>query len=150
MKHTALFAVASLLAATVAPAFAASNDDAVLAGFFAMWDDNARVTPQAVAAHYGQHVVYYGRSMTPSEVYADKRAFVRRWPNRHYAVVPGSVRKTCNAAFSQCDIEVILAWRASSAERSAAAGGQSRVHLVLIREDGELKIVHESGRPVRG
>ena len=136
-----------MLLAAPAPARAASPD-AVLAQFFSIWDDDAGVTPQAVASLYGQRVIYYGQMLSNGQVYANKRAFVRRWPERRYAVVPGTVSKGCDRTGQRCAISVTLAWHAASPTRAVAAGGLTRVSLVLAEEEGELRITRESGRPL--
>ena len=146
MHSPRLLALAALLLAAALPGPAAASDDAVLSEFFSIWDNNARVTPQTVNNLYAPHVVYYGRPMTVDQVYADKRAFVRRWPNRRYNVVPGTVDKTCNSTSTRCHVEVLLAYHAQSAARGASAGGYTRVSLDMVRQPGGMKIVRESGR----
>ena len=86
--------------------------------------------------------------LTAAQVYANKRAFIRRWPDRRYAVVPGTVSKGCDATRSRCAVSVTLAYTARSAARDAAARGWTRVTLALARQDGRLKITREAGRPV--
>lgn len=134
--------------AVCAPAAAAESDD-IVASFFAIWDRNGSVTAEQVERNYAAHVNYYGQELSNAGVYADKRAFVRRWPDRRYTVVPGSVSKGCDAAQTRCEVGVTLAWSASSPGRGAAAHGLTRVSLTLARQDGALKIVRESGHPVR-
>lgn len=126
----------------------AAEADAIMEEFFATWDRNATVTPQAVEGLYARRVAYYGQALTNGQVYANKRAFTRRWPDRRYAVVPGSVTKGCDGAKARCRVDVTLAYRARSDARDATARGWTRVALVLAREDGRLKIVRESGHPV--
>lgn len=138
---------AVLLLAGMSPVRAGSSD-AVLAQFFSIWDDDAGVTPQAVASLYGRRVGYYGEMLSNAQVYANKRAFIRRWPDRRYAVVPGTVRKRCDRAGKRCAVAVTLAWHAASPTRAVATGGLTRVSMVLAAEDGELKITREVGRPV--
>lgn len=126
----------------------AEAPDAVMAQFFSIWDDNARVTPDRVRELYGEHVVYYGESLTNAQVYANKQAFVRRWPDRHYAVVPDSVRKGCDRDQTRCFVTVTLAYQTASAARGATARGLTRVSLTLERENGTLRIMREAGHPV--
>lgn len=134
----------------LAPAALAAEDDAdaSMAQFFGIWDDNSRVTPEKVASLYGRHVIYYGEAMTPAQVYANKRAFIRRWPDRRYALVPGTVSKGCDPSRTRCKVDVILRWSAASGTRHAAANGWTRVSIDLAREDGQFKIVREAGRRV--
>lgn len=141
-------ALALLSLVPARPAVAAGAPDAIMDQFFGIWDDDAHVTPQAVAALYAPRVTYYGQELTAAGVYANKRAFTRRWPDRRYAVVPGTVSKGCNASRSRCAVSVTLAYTARSEARDAAARGWTRVSLALARQDGQLKITRESGRPV--
>lgn len=146
MIRTILAAVA---VAALAPfAARAEGSDAVMAQFFATWDRDATVTPAAVDALYARRVVYYGRSLTNGQVYADKLAFTRRWPDRRYAVVPGTVAKSCDGGRTWCRVDATLAYRTRSDARGAIASGWTRVTLSLAREDGRLKVVREAGRPV--
>lgn len=147
-RFSLVVAAASLMLLAGMPSGRAASSDAVLAQFFAIWDDDAGVTPQAVAALYGRRVFYYGQALSNGQVYANKRAFIRRWPDRRYAVVPGTVRKGCDPGGRRCSIGVTLAWHAASPTRAAAAGGLTRVSLVLAEEEGELRIARESGRPM--
>ncbi len=126
----------------------AAGDDGVVAQFFAIWDRNAAVTPEAVHALYAREVDYYGETLTADQVFANKQRFIRRWPDRRYAVVPGTVAKGCDPAQSRCHVSAVLAYHAQSATRGASAGGYTRVSLDLVRENGELKIARESGRRV--
>lgn len=142
---TALFGLLAL----AAPACAARVDpDARMNAYFAIWADNGRVTPAAVGELYGRRVIYYGQAMTPSQVYRDKLAFVRRWPSRRYGVVPGSVNKVCDAADDRCRVKAVLRWERADATGRGAARGVARIVLDLVREDGTLRIVRESGVPL--
>lgn len=149
MERKIIVAALVLLSlAPLRPAVAKEAPDAIMDQFFGIWDDDAHVTPQAVAALYAPRVTYYGQILTAAQVYANKRAFIRRWPDRRYAVVPGTVSKGCDATRSRCAVSVTLAYTARSAAREAAARGWTRVTLALARQDGRLKITRESGRPV--
>ena len=117
--------------------------------FFATWDNDANVTPATVASLYARRVSYYGEELTTAEVYANKRAFIRRWPDRRYTVVPGTVSKGCDAGKQHCGVSVVLAYTARSDTRDATARGYTRVTLALDKENGQFKITREQGRPVR-
>ena len=109
----------------------------------------AVVTPATVTLLYARRVTYYGQVLTTAQVYANKRAFVRRWPDRRYSVVPGSVSKGCYAGKARCAVSVVLAYTARSEARDASARGFTRVTLALERENGRFKITREQGRPVQ-
>jgi hypothetical protein len=48
--------------------------------YFSVWANDATATPQAVEKFYANRVNYYGREMTPAEVYRDKLYLIQRWP----------------------------------------------------------------------
>ncbi len=139
---------AVLAAVSVGSAAHADDPNAVMEQFFATWDQDATVTPRAVETLYAHRVLYYGQALTNGQVYANKLAFTRRWPTRRYTVVPGTVAKSCDGAMARCEVSVTLAYRARDDSRGATASGLTRVALLLSREDGQFKIVRESGRPV--
>ena len=86
--------------------------------------------------------------MTPEQVYRDKLNYIRRWPNRRYEVVPGSVSKTCAPAEETCRITAILSWEKAGPSARQGSKGANTIALTLVREDGALKIARESGTPV--
>ncbi len=123
--------------------------DAHMDVYLAIWSQNASVSPATVARLYARRVDYYGHSMSTGAVYRDKLAFVRRWPVRRYAAVPGTVTNDCDDASNRCRVTALLRWsRADGAGRGES--GTNSVRLDLAREDGSLKIVRESGKPVSG
>jgi hypothetical protein len=130
-------------AATGASADSTPRQDALLRSYFAIWDRDADVTMDNVRRLYGPHIVYYGHAMTREDLLADKRAFIRRWPERRYDVEPGTAVKTCDAAETRCRLSANLLWRTEAPGRTRA--GRSRVSLTLARTEGELKIVREGG-----
>lgn len=130
-------------AVTGAVAASTPHQDALIGNYFAIWDDNSRVTPENVAKLYASRLIYYGHAMTRESLYRDKLNFIRRWPERRYSVEPGSASKTCDAEESRCVLSAVLVWRTGGPRGSRA--GRSRVRLTLAREDGSLKIVQESG-----
>ncbi len=79
--------------------------------------------------------------MTRSALLREKLAFIRRWPERRYAVEPGSATKSCDAAQNRCELDATLVWHTQN--MSGARSGRSRIHLDLARSEGSLKIVRE-------
>ena len=144
MKRTLAILIGCLGLAT--PGLAASPD-ARMDSYFAIWADNSRVTPEAVNDLYASHVIYYGKAMTPAQVYRDKLNYIRRWPDRRYRVVPGSVSKSCAPGQDRCRISAILSWDKADASGRGSKGANT-ITLNLVREDGILRIARESGTPV--
>lgn len=140
----ALNTLVALIALTVAPSAQAQStprQDDLIGSYFAIWDQNGNVTADNVAKLYAPRLIYYGHRMTRADLLRDKLTFIRRWPERRYAVAPGSAQKSCNADQSRCEISATLVWR--NARPGRVRSGRSRVHLDLARVDGSLKIVRE-------
>lgn len=142
----ALAALTCLLGLTSAAL--AANPDAQMNRYFSIWSHNASITPQTVSELYANRVTYYGKSMSAAAVYRDKLNFIRRWPDRRYRVVPGSVSKTCDAAQETCKIYAILSWEKTNPRDGQGSKGANTIALTLKRENGLLKIARESGTPV--
>lgn len=117
--------------------------------YFAVWSDNARITPGIVDSLYGRRVIYYGRALDTSGVYRDKMALVRRLPYRRYSVAPGTLVKSCDAEKTRCVVRLVLDWKVARSGGGRIGHGRSTVSLLLAREDGALKIVRESGSTLR-
>ena len=126
---------------SAAEAQSTPRQDALIASYFAIWDRDGNVTADNVAKLYAPTLVYYGHPMTRAALLRDKQAFIRRWPDRRYAVAPGTAEKSCNADGSRCTLSATLVWRTEGA--GGARSGRSRVRLDLARSDGSLKIVRE-------
>ncbi len=138
-----LFWVLALAGTTLA-----APADMAMDRYFSIWANDARITPETVDRLYASHVVYYGKAMTPAQVLRDKQAYIRQWPQRRYAVIPGSVSKTCDADRSRCQVSAILSWEKAGRGGARGERGANTIRLTLVREGGALKIARESGEPV--
>ena len=136
-----MMALALGLVATQATADSTPRQDALVDRYFSIWDQDSNVTLANVEKLYASRITYYGQPMTPESLYRDKRAFIRRWPERRYSVEPGSAARVCDAGESRCRLTAILDWRTSG--ESGTRAGRSRVTLTLVEEDGALKIARE-------
>ena len=121
--------------------------DAHMDVYLTIWSRNAAIVPATVARLYARRVDYYGHPMSTEAVYRDKLAFVRRWPVRRYAAVPGTVTNDCGDAVNRCRVTALLRWSRADGVGHGESGTNS-VRLDLARQDGTLKIVRESGEPV--
>ena len=140
MRVLGIAAVMGLIA-TQAVAQSTPRQDALVDSYFAIWDRDSNVTLANVRRLYASNLIYYGRAMTPESLLRDKLDFIRRWPQRRYAVEPGTATRRCDAGENRCVLTVTLDWHTSGFGGSRA--GRSRVTLALAREDGALKIVRE-------
>jgi hypothetical protein len=147
MRHA--IAIPILIALCGGAGASPAQRDARMDGYLAIWSSNGAITPATVARLYARRVDYYGHAMSAGAVYRDKLAFARRWPSRSYAAVPATVTNDCSDASPRCRVSAVMRWsRTDSAGRRDS--GTNTVRLDLVREDGTLKIVRESGEPVSG
>jgi hypothetical protein len=72
-------------------------------------------------AAYSVPLTFYGKKVSPAEVFAEKRQFAERWPIRGYSVRPGSLDVSC--ASDLCTITAIVDWFAYSPHRSKKSSG---------------------------
>lgn len=120
---------------------------ALLASVNADWSLPNDPALTAIERYYAAYVDFYGNVLPRSAVMSDKQKFADRWPIRQYRVDPNSIEIGCND--DGCVIESIIEWSAKSVKRGAQASGASTWSLVLIRENGALKIAKEMGRTLR-
>ncbi|MDO9442655.1 MAG: hypothetical protein Q7T73_17345 [Beijerinckiaceae bacterium] len=148
--------LASLLAALALPAYAQSPFQAPITDEWAqkqvqayvdVWSTDAGVTAQSVETFYAPRAVYYGKSMSRAQILADKRRYVRAWPERRYRMVPGSVRVRCDAPREICRATGVMEWSRRSASGRRVVGA-SRMDFTLTRSSGG-KIVRESAVTLR-
>lgn len=145
--QTSILALALSIPLGQAVADSTPAQDALIGSYFSFWDRDSHITPENVDKLYARRIIYYGHSMTREGLYRDKLNFIRRWPERRYAVEPGSAGKRCDADNSTCELTATLNWQTRGF--GGARAGRSRVRLTLAREDGELKIVREGGTTLR-
>lgn len=102
-----------------------------------------------VGAVYGPRVNFYGRFMSQRGLFDEKRRFGRRWPLRHYAHRPGTMRVTCEAQTRACLVRSIIDWTAANPARGALARGSSTFELGLGFGGPKPVVLFERGRVIR-
>jgi hypothetical protein len=92
---------------------------------------------------YANQVVYFGKLLPKSDVIADKRQFVERWPVRSYSARPGSLSAACRPGIG-CTVTGIIDFKAYSPARGEESDGVARFELTF---DGN-RLVSESSTVV--
>ena len=126
----------------------AADPDQEMNRYFSIWNSDSTVNLNSVAHIYARQVNYYGKLMTPAQVYRDKLNYIRQWPFRKYWVVPGSVSKDCNPAQTTCRITAILSWKKVDRSGRQGSKGANTITLTTVQENGVSKIARESGASV--
>ena len=149
------FAMAAVFIATAASAQmgdGGSKADAERAvqAYLAVWSSEGRFDHNAVARFYAPSVLYYGKRFSRAQVFSDKLAYVRAWPVRHYAEVPGSLVARCNADAPRCaQVEVTMRWRRVSADGRISTG-RARLGFDFVPVEGGRKIARETAMIIGG
>ncbi|WP_238232301.1 hypothetical protein [Methylobacterium thuringiense] len=103
----------------------------------------------AAPRFYGDRVRFHGRTMSIAALVAEKRRFVRRWPERRYAAQDGTLRTACNAASATCIVRTVIGFSAQNPERGARSQGLSELNLTISFAGDRPVIVSESSRVLR-
>jgi len=113
--------------------------------YLGVWSSNSSAAVRQVSFIYGSRVRFYGRLLSRSDLHAEKRRFIQRWPIRRYALRPGTVRVTCAGPNARCTVRGVLDWRTESPSRGVQAHGSSRFVQAFDFSRGRPLIVSESG-----
>ena len=153
-RRLIVIAACVLVNSSGVPAFAQSGGteaeaEAAVQGYLAVWSRNDAVTAATVDRFYAPQVVYYGKHLSREGVLADKRAYIKTWPERSYREVPGTFVASCNFDRSLCRVRVDMAWRRVS-RAHAVSTGRAHMRFDFVPADGARKIAREGARLAGG
>ena len=103
----------------------------------------------AAPRFYAERVQFHGRSLSLAALMAEKRRFVRRWPERRYEAQGGATQPACNAATATCIVRTTFDFRADNPARGARSQGVSELTLTISFAGPRPVIVAESSRVLR-
>jgi len=134
MRHIRFITIIAIVCACPAPSFAQAGPSATLeqrsvqfaGSYLQVWSSSSRAAIAAVPRLYAPRVLFYGRVLARRRPMREKARFVQRWPVRHYADRPGTMRVSCDALASNCMVRSVVNWRVESPARSAKSQGLSR------------------------
>jgi hypothetical protein len=110
---------------------------------------NGRIeAAEAIAENYAERVAYYGRTLSRSQVVADKLRYNRRWPKRAFVLDRDSV-KVIRAGRDENAAEVRFTYDYTVSDARETRRGQGAARLNLTAKDGRLVITAEDGRVLR-
>ncbi len=98
----------------------------------------------SIRLNYEPAVSYYGKTVSNTEIERDKARYVRKWPQRRYSLVPGTLEhKAAGPGLTDVSFEYLFEVRSGS--KSLAGRGRARLRLravqggfALLSEDGEV------------
>ena len=103
---------------------------------------------EAAPRFYGRWVRFHDRLVSRQALIAEKRRFVRRWPERRYEA-DGEPRVICSDAGRTCIVRALLRFEASSTARGRRSRGTAEVTLTIRLDEGRPVIVAETSRVLR-
>ncbi len=103
----------------------------------------------AAPRFYAERVRFHGRTLSLAALMAEKRRFVRRWPERRYVAQGDSVRTACNAATATCIVRSTFDFRADNPRAGARSQGVAELVLEISFAGPRPVIVGESSRVLR-
>jgi hypothetical protein len=103
----------------------------------------------AAPRFYAERVRFHGRTLSLAALIAEKRRFVRRWPERRYEAQGGATRTACNAASATCIVHTTFDFRADNPVRGVRSQGVSELTLTISFAGERPLIVAESSRVLR-
>ena len=89
--------------------------------YLATWSSDETFNADSVRRYYADPAIYYGKRMSNAAILAEKQSYVRAWPVRHYALVPGTLSVACRSGRAVCVVTGVMRW-----SRQSAHGQQSR------------------------
>jgi hypothetical protein len=111
------------------------------------WSSPNPTTLHATPVFYSDRVVFHGRAMTSRQLVAEKRRFVRRWPERQYVPRRDAAKSTCTG--DVCKVRFAFDFSATSRARKAHSEGDGILELAIHFVGGRPYIVRESSRVTR-
>ncbi|MCJ2129504.1 hypothetical protein [Methylobacterium sp. E-045] len=103
----------------------------------------------AAPRFYAESVRFHGRTLSLAALMAEKRRFVRRWPDRRYVVQDGSPRTACSVGTSSCIVRSTFDFRAANPRNGARSQGVAELTLEISFAGPRPVIVSESSRVLR-
>jgi hypothetical protein len=120
-----------------------------MTSLFANWSSPNAQMLESMGDVYDDVVNYYGKVVSREAVIEDKQRFAARWPQRAYAISPGTLMVRCDDGSLVCTVSGVTDWAgAKNARRAAGAAGF--YYVVRAGNDGLLKITEETSKVVHG
>lgn len=113
--------------------------------YLAIWSSNDGGAVAGVPYMYGPTVQFYGRPYTQGQLIDEKRAAIRQWPQRRYAIRPGTLRVTCNVPQAKCAARAVIDFEVANPARGARKAGSARFDLGISYAGRQPRILYEGG-----
>lgn len=118
------------------------------AAYLSEWSSPNRVTLASTSSYYGPKLVFHGRERSIQSVFAEKRRFAERWPERSYQHRPELTQVACDDDQDLCTVWSIFDYSAADG-RGRQSRGLGEHELVISFVAHRPLIVAETSRVLR-
>ena len=98
---------------------------------FVAWSAPSLNVAGAFGSLYADQVKYYGKDFSRADVIADKQRFIERWPQRKYALTPGTLTVQCDGGLT-CTALGYADWETFNPITTAHARGTAQYQYSLV------------------
>jgi hypothetical protein len=113
--------------------------------YLQVWSSDGAASVASVPRLYQRTVTFYGRRYTHHQLMAEKRRAIRRWPIRHYAHHPGTMRIDCDLPDRKCMSRSIIDFRVEHPRWGTVKQGSARFALGINFAGPSPRIFYEGG-----
>ena len=113
--------------------------------YLQVWSVSGAASVRSVPSLYERATTFYGRTYTHHELIAEKRRAIRRWPIRHYAHHPGTMRIKCDLPNRRCMARSIIDFRVASPQRGKVKDGSAKFVLGINFARRHPRLFYEGG-----
>jgi hypothetical protein len=151
MPRSALTLLCAGLALCSSPALAQSGAELrrrtayIVERYLTIWSSNDGGAVAGVPYMYGPTVQFYGRPYTQGQLIAEKRAAIRQWPLRRYAIRPGTLHVICNIPQAKCAARAVTDFEVANPARGTRKAGSARFDLGVSYAGRQPRILYEGG-----
>jgi hypothetical protein len=110
------------------------------------WSTSNRQALQTTPEFYGSSVLFHGRRMSFGELFAEKRRFVQRWPDRDYRYRPDTLNVRCSPGANTCTVRSAFDFEAVNSKQDRRSRGIGTHELVVSFAGERPVIIAESSR----
>jgi hypothetical protein len=146
-KLSPIFLTGALLFGTTALASSRLEERtaAIATRYLHVWSVDGAASVRSVPGLYERATTFCGRTYTYHELMAEKRRAIRRWPIRHYAHLPGTMRIKCDLPNRRCMARSIIDFRVASPQRGTVKHGSAKFVLGINFARPTPRIFYEGG-----
>jgi hypothetical protein len=114
--------------------------------YLRLWSAPNDVTLASASSFYAPIVKFHGRTRDFASVFAEKRRFAQRWPDRTYRYRPGTTQVSCEVRFARCNVWSIFDYSAGNPKNAQRTTGIAEHELVVSFIGEKPVIVSENSR----